>query len=70
VTPKIHPQWAGGVAQGVELLPIKCEALSSNTVLPKKKKIFKFMVWATYTEHISKSGTVRGGSGRRREENE
>jgi hypothetical protein len=29
---------AGGVAQVVEHLPYKCEALSSTTVLPKKKK--------------------------------
>jgi hypothetical protein len=33
--------WAGGVAQGVECLPSKCEALSSNsstTHTHKKKK--------------------------------
>jgi hypothetical protein len=34
----IRAKMAGGMAQEVEYLPSKCEALSSNTTIWKKKK--------------------------------
>jgi hypothetical protein len=44
--------WAGSVAQAIEFLPSKCEALSSNpSTEKKKKKIFlsqeSFVFWKT-----------------------
>jgi hypothetical protein len=45
---------AGGVGQAIELLPSKCEVLSSNPSTAKKKKTFK--------KHLNKN-TLKLGAG-------
>jgi hypothetical protein len=62
---------AGGVAQVVEHLPSKCEALSSNPILPKKffevYIVIKSWMWSLpditfFSSHVTSSTHTTGSS--------